>query len=371
MNPSPMRRRLTLLVVVTLVVPILLAVWPPAAVHGQGGDVVISQVYAGGQSGTAPIRSDYIELFNPGTDPVPVDGWSVQYASRDGTTWRRALLTGTIPPGGFYLVQGVSGEAGAELPTPDATGGLALAAGNGRLALVRTTGPLTCGADPGCATGPDVVDFVGYGPGTVSFAGSGPAPSPGRDGALVLAVDGCGDTDDNATDYQIDLPAPRTSAAPPDPCSGTGPVGPTPPAGSVRIRDIQGRSHLSPLEGDTVVEVPGVVTGVGGTFFWMQDPAAGCRRGDLGGDPRLSECPTRRAPGRCGAGQWPRRRGAPGQRPAEPDPHRDPRPDRDGGRAQPARGHHAGGARSGRADAPHRGDRGRCHRECGAARGGL
>src|SRR5215212_3406715 len=272
MRRSPIHRRLTLLTLIVLVVPVLVSLLPPAPAHAPGSDVVISQVYAGGQSGTAPIRSDYIELFNPGTNPVPVDGWSVQYASREGTTWRRALLTGTIPPGGFFLVQGVSGEAGAALPTPDATGGLALAAGNGRLALVRTTSLLTCGADPGCATGPDVVDFVGYGPGTVSFQGSGPAPSPGRDGVLVLAVDGCGDTDDNATDYQIDLPAPRSSAAPPDPCSGPGPVGPTEPAGSIRIRDIQGRSHLSPVAGDSVVDVPGVVTGVGGTFFWMQDP---------------------------------------------------------------------------------------------------
>src|SRR4051812_37812552 len=201
MRRSPTHRHLTVLALIVLVVPVLVSLFPPASAHARGGDVVISQVYAGGQSGTAPIRSDYIELFNPGTDPVPVDGWSVQYASREGPTWRRALLTGTIPPGGFYLVQGVSGEAGAELPTPDAAGGLALAAGNGRLALVRTNRALACGADPGCATAPDVVDFVGYGPGTVSFAGSGPAPSPGRDGTLVLAVDGCGETDDNATDY--------------------------------------------------------------------------------------------------------------------------------------------------------------------------
>src|SRR3954451_13389328 len=168
MISTPTPRRHSVLAVIVVVASSLVTLMPPASVHAQGGDIVISQVYAGGQSGTAPIRSDYIELFNPGTDPVRIDGWSVQYASRDGTTWRRALLTGTIPPGGFYLVQGVSGEAGADLPTPDATGGLALAAGNGRLALVRTTRPLPCGADPGCATGPDIVDFVGY----------GPAPSP-------------------------------------------------------------------------------------------------------------------------------------------------------------------------------------------------
>src|SRR5215207_8900284 len=151
MLPFLTHRRLTILAIMVLAVPTVVALFPPAEVHGQGGAVVISQVYAGGQSGTAPIRSDYVELFNPGTDPVPVDGWSVQYASREGTTWRRAFLAGTIPPGGFYLVQGVTGEAGAELPTPDASGGLSLAVGNGRLALVRSTSALTCGADPGCA----------------------------------------------------------------------------------------------------------------------------------------------------------------------------------------------------------------------------
>ena len=68
MRRSPTHRRLTLLAIIVLVVPTVVALFPPAPVQGQGGDVVISQVYAGGQSGTAPIRSDYIELFNPGTD---------------------------------------------------------------------------------------------------------------------------------------------------------------------------------------------------------------------------------------------------------------------------------------------------------------
>ena len=97
MRHSSTHRRLTVLALIVLVVPVLVSLFPPASVQGQGGDVVISQVYAGGQSGTAPIRSDYIELFNPGTDLVLVDGWSLQYASRDGTTWRRLATTGPSP----------------------------------------------------------------------------------------------------------------------------------------------------------------------------------------------------------------------------------------------------------------------------------
>ena len=39
-----------------------------------------------------------------------------------------------------------------------------------------------------------------------------------------------------------------------------------------RIHDIQGAAHRSPLVGRTVEQVPGVVTAVSATGFWMQDP---------------------------------------------------------------------------------------------------
>lgn len=39
-----------------------------------------------------------------------------------------------------------------------------------------------------------------------------------------------------------------------------------------RIHDVQGAAHVSPLNGASVVGVPGVVTAVTGTGFWMQDP---------------------------------------------------------------------------------------------------
>ncbi|MGW6459686.1 endonuclease/exonuclease/phosphatase family protein [Streptomyces sp. NPDC055078] len=64
------------------------------------------------------------------------------------------------------------------------------------------------------------------------------------------------------------------SAAPADRIAAVG--GPT-PAG-VRIHDIQGTTRISPLVGQQVAEVPGVVTGVrtygSSRGFWFQDPAA-------------------------------------------------------------------------------------------------
>ncbi|WP_404819346.1 endonuclease/exonuclease/phosphatase family protein [Streptomyces marincola] len=63
---------------------------------------------------------------------------------------------------------------------------------------------------------------------------------------------------------------------------GTLLTGPAPAAASaasaregLRVHDIQGDTRLSPFEGETVTDVPGIVTGVrgyGSRGFWLQDP---------------------------------------------------------------------------------------------------
>ena len=83
--------------------------------------VVISQVYGGGGNASAPFQNDFIELFNRTSSPVPVDGWSVQYASATGTGLFSAnvtLLAGTIAPGHYYLVRESGGTTG--IPPADA-----------------------------------------------------------------------------------------------------------------------------------------------------------------------------------------------------------------------------------------------------------
>ena len=52
---------------------------PPPVVS----DVVISQVYGGGGNSGAPLKNDYIELFNRGTSAISLDGWSVQDTRRE------------------------------------------------------------------------------------------------------------------------------------------------------------------------------------------------------------------------------------------------------------------------------------------------
>ena len=61
-------------------------------------------------------------------------------------------------------------------------------------------------------------------------------------------------------------------ASPAQSASCTITINVTPPAASARIRDIQGANHTSPLVGQAVSDVPGIVTGKKSNGFYMQDP---------------------------------------------------------------------------------------------------
>jgi hypothetical protein len=201
-----------------------LAVAPPAAAQDPPATVVISQVYGGGGNSGALFTHDFMELFNPGGAPVSLAGWSLQYASAAGSTWQVTPLSGTLAPGGYFLVQQAAGAGGSQpLPAPDATGGTAMSATNGKVALVAGSTPLT-GACPLPAT----VDFAGYGGSANCFEGSGPTPTLANPVAARRLAGGCQDTGDNAADFAaVNPPTPRNSATPAVPCDG-GPGDPDP-----------------------------------------------------------------------------------------------------------------------------------------------
>jgi hypothetical protein len=91
------------------------------------GNITISEVYGGGGNSGATFTNDFIELHNRSATAVNVTGWSVQYAASTGVNWQKTDLTGTIAPGGYYLVQQAAGAGGTTpLPTPDATGSIAM-----------------------------------------------------------------------------------------------------------------------------------------------------------------------------------------------------------------------------------------------------
>ncbi|WP_229691273.1 lamin tail domain-containing protein, partial [Sphaerisporangium melleum] len=275
------------------------------------GTVVISQVYGGGGNTGAPFTNDFVELFNRGGSEVSLDGWSLQYASATGTgtfATNKVNLSGALAPGGYHLVQLAAGATpSAPLPAPDTTGGLALSATAGKVALVRSADGLACNGGSVPCTADQLAllgDLVGFG--TANFAEGTPAPALTNTTAALRGDHGCADTDVNAADFTAGPPGPRNSATPAAPCgtepspTPTGEPTPTPtptetPTASPtpsptptptpepctlpathQIAEVQGAGAASPIAGQAV-RVEGVVTGdyqgtgsLGG--FYLQDP---------------------------------------------------------------------------------------------------
>jgi len=191
-------------------------------VEAVSSGIVISQVYGGGGNGGSTYKNDFIELFNRGTSPVDVTGWSVQYASAAATSaWQVTTLNSfTIQPGQYYLVQEAQGAGGTtNLPPPDTTGTIAMSATSANIALVNNTTALATG----CPAAASVVDLVGYGSSACHETTSTAALT--NTTADIRNNNGCTDTDNNSSDFTIGAPAPRNTASLISPCGGGG--GPT------------------------------------------------------------------------------------------------------------------------------------------------
>ncbi|MEV5904370.1 lamin tail domain-containing protein [Streptomyces sp. NPDC052127] len=256
----------------------------PAAYATPSVTAVISEVYGGGGNSGATLTRDFVELGNAGSAAYDLAGYSVQYlpgAPSASSLWQVTALNGSVAPGGRFLVAEAAGTGGSTaLPTADATGSVAMSATSGTIALVSGTTALTCKTAADCAADGRIVDLVGYGSALVR-EGSGPATGASNTAAVARSA-ALGDTDDNAADLSAATPSPVNSAGQtPGSGDGGGDGGdgggdPTTP-GTVRVHDVQGTTRLSPLAGQTVTRVPGIVTGVrttGSKGYWIQDPAA-------------------------------------------------------------------------------------------------
>ncbi|SOD74225.1 5'-nucleotidase [Jatrophihabitans sp. GAS493] len=248
-------------VVVALLLPLTLA--PPASAASSTG-LVITEVYGGGGNSSAVLANDFVELQNRGPAAVDLTGYSVQYKSATGTSWTGKTPLGSVSldPGKFYLIQEASGGAnGAPLPAPDVTGTVNLSATTGTVALVSNATTLTC-LLAACASDPSVADLVGFG-GATTFEGAAAAPAPSA--ALSDQRSAAVDSDQNSADFVVAAPTPAavsgggggggtdcTTTPPPDACI----------PGTTTIQDIQGSSWKSPLDGENVAKVAGVVTAV-------------------------------------------------------------------------------------------------------------
>ena len=212
--------------------------------NDDAANLVISQVYGGGGNSGASYRNDFIELFNRGTTTVDfsVTPYSLQYAGVStgssgnfggtGGSNKTNLVTGTLAPGQYFLVQEAAGTGGTtNLPPPDATGSIAMSAATGKVALVAGTAALpslNCPGDDGSTPfNPNnsiIADLVGYGSFAATaghcFEGAGPAPAPGNATAILRKAGGCVDTNDNTGDFFVSSPKPRNTASSLNDCGG-------------------------------------------------------------------------------------------------------------------------------------------------------
>jgi predicted extracellular nuclease len=248
-----------------LAAAILLGGASPGAAAPSSG-IVVNEVYGGGGNAGATYTTDFIELRNRGTAAVSLDGWSVQYHSASATgAWQVTQLTGTLAPGAIYLVAEATGTGGSQpLPTPQATGAIAMSGTSGTVAVVNGTSALTCGDSAACQAAS--VDLVGYGTAVINET----APAAGASNTDSVQRKDAADSDDNAGDFASGAPTPGASNA-----GGGGGTGEGEP-GPLRIHDIQDSSWLAAHNGEPVTNVPGVVTGIrtagSSRGYWIQDP---------------------------------------------------------------------------------------------------
>ncbi len=190
-------------------------------------NMVISQLYGGGGSVNAPYQNDFVELYNRGTSPISLNGWSTQYASATGTEFLVTPLTNvTIQPGQYYLIQYASSGAAGTALSPDliapavtnnagATFIPNLSGTTGKLALVNSITRLPASTCP--SSDSSIIDFIGYGAATTCAEGT-------KTGDLSVTTaakrnsNGCVDTDNNVADFSIVTPSPRNMASPTGSC---------------------------------------------------------------------------------------------------------------------------------------------------------
>lgn len=175
---------------------------------GGSGGLTISQVYGGGGNSGATYKNDFIELYNAGSTTISLSTYAVQYTSSTGSSWSETILSGSLAPGHHYLIQEAAGTGGTtSLPTPQATGSIAMSATAGKVALTKTTTLLSTDNPVGTT---NVVDFVGYGSAD-AYEGTGPAPTLSNTTSALRGTAGATDTNNNAADFTAGTPNPRNT----------------------------------------------------------------------------------------------------------------------------------------------------------------
>ncbi len=184
--------------VLVLICVALLAV-PPPRVAAQSAGAVVAEVYGSGGNTGATYSRDFVELFNRSKQTVSLAGWKLQYAPKDSDRWSSTALTSQIAPYRYFLVAlGGGSSGGAALPAPDVTGGTNLNGAAGVVRIIDAAGT--------------TVDLVGYGAGTTSERRPAPGTSDPKHATTRKRI-GCMDTDDNASDFDLEVVTARNHSS--------------------------------------------------------------------------------------------------------------------------------------------------------------
>ena len=240
----------------------------PSPALAASPDLVISEAYGGGGNEGATYTHDFVEIHNPTSAPVSVEGMSIQYRSSGSSAAATGVtpLTGTVPAGGYLLVQQAKGAGGTTpLPTPDVVGNIAMSGSAFTVWLARGTTALTPPAST-VTSFPGVVDLLGVNSNTFETA-KAPGIGNGTSSSRVAP-----DRDDNSTEFATGAPTPQNRG-------GVEPE-PEPDAVTATIPEVQGTGTTSPLVGQEVI-TSGVVTAVPRFLygFYLQTPGSGASAG--------------------------------------------------------------------------------------------
>jgi Lamin Tail Domain len=177
------------------------------------GHLVVSEVMTGGASAS----DEFIEVYNPGAAPLPLEGLEVVYVTASGATVTRKASWGTGAPelaSGAHLL--IANGAGIFAGLADVAYANGLAATGGSAAL-RIIGASTA------------IDAVGWGNAASTWLETGPAPAPAAGSSLERLPGGSSgstqDSDNNVVDFAIQpVPDPQNSGSTPVPGPSASPL---------------------------------------------------------------------------------------------------------------------------------------------------
>ncbi len=153
---------------------------------------------------TGATTNQFIELYNAGTSPVDISGWTVVYRSSTAITNTTAATipgvagsgTTVLAGGGYYLLGRSGGYTGS--PAANLTFTTSLSSSGGAVGVLDPTGA--------------VADSVGYGSANNALVENCAAPAPGTNaspGTSIVRTPNGFDTDNNCTDFLVtSLPTP-------------------------------------------------------------------------------------------------------------------------------------------------------------------